>query len=202
MMMILTVRQRTMWHGTGEQLMETRMGSTLRKIQPTLIHVPTTRDIVYTPRWLSRVIIEHFQPTGLCLDPCAGDGAFFDFLPEESRDWCEIENGRDFLQFTGYVDWCIGNPPYSRLLEWIRHSFKIAENVVYLIPLHRVMGSGAFLEDVAKWGGLREILHIGTGTTAGFPFGHALAAVHYQRYWTDGTQWSSALKKPILKNTF
>lgn len=165
------------------------MGSSLLKIQPTLIHVVTVKDVVYTPGWLSKAIVEHFQPSGRCLDPCLGDGAFYDFLPE-GREWCEIENGRDFLQYEKRVDWCIGNPPYSCLLEWIRYSFKIADNIVYLLPLHRVMGSGSFLEDVAKWGGLKEVFYIGTGTDAGFPFGHALTAVHYKRGWRGGTQWS------------
>jgi hypothetical protein len=166
------------------------MGSTLLKIQPTLIHVPTQKDVVYTPRWLSRAIIDHFRPTGTCLDPCAGDGAFYDYLPAAGRDWCEIEQGRDFLAYQGRVDWCVGNPPYSRLLEWIRFSFKVAENIVYLVPLHRVMASAEFLADVQEWGGLRQVLLCGTGTRAGFPFGHALAAVHYQKDWQGGTAWS------------
>lgn len=166
------------------------MGSKLIKMQPTLIHVPTDKDVVFTPRWLSQAIIEHFQPSGLCLDPCIGDGAFYDFLPEASREWCEIENGRDFYKWTQPVKWCIGNPPYSHLLAWIRHSFTFAENVVYLIPLHRVMASATFLKDVARWGGLKEIYHVGTGTTAGFPFGHALAAVHYRKDWKLGTVWT------------
>lgn len=166
------------------------MGSTLQKIQPSLIHVAIDKDVVYTPRWLSKAIIEYFQPTGTCLDPCMGDGAFYDYLPENGRDWCEIDMGRDFLAYTGHVDWCIGNPPYSCLLEWIRYSFKIADNVVYLLPLHRVMASAAFLKDVRRYGGLKEVFEIGTGTDAGFPFGHALTAVHYRRDWDGGTIWT------------
>lgn len=165
------------------------MGSTLLKIQPSLIHVPVRKDIVFTPRWLSKTIINHFQPTGSCLDPCKGGGAFYDYLPLGS-DWCEINKGRDFLKYKGEVDWIIGNPPYSCLLEWIRHSFKVAENVVYLIPLHRIMSSASFLCDVEEYGGLKEIFFIGTGTDAGFPFGHALTAVHYQKDWHKGTTWS------------
>lgn len=166
------------------------MGSTLKKIQPTLLHVITQKDVVYTPRWLSKAIVAHFQPTKKCLDPCRGDGAFYDYLPENGRDWCEIEHGRDFLAYTKQVNWCIGNPPYSCLLEWIRYSFKIADNVAYLVPLHRVMASASFIEDVFDYGGLKEVLHIGTGTDADFPFGHALAVVHYQRGWQKGTSWT------------
>lgn len=166
------------------------MGGTLLKMQPTLIHVPTIKDVVFTPRWLSQAIVTHFQPSGPCLDPCAGDGAFYDFLPQDSREWCEITRGRDFYKWSRPVSWVIGNPPYSHLLSWIRHSFAVADNVAYLVPLHRVMASGSFLEDVSAWGGIKEIYYIGTGTTAGFPFGHALAVVHYQRGCTDGTMWT------------
>lgn len=177
------------------------MGSTLLKIQPSLIHVPTDKDVVYTPRWLSKAIVDHFQPSGTCLDPCAGDGAFYDCLSENGRDWCEIERGRDFLSYTSRVDWCIGNPPYSRLLEWIRYSFKIADNVAYLLPLHRVMASATFLDDVTAYGGLKEVLHIGTGTDAGFPFGHALTVVHYQRDWCGGTRWSQLRRTSWKQNS-
>ncbi len=166
------------------------MGSTLRKIQPSLLFVAIKKDVVYTPRWLAKGIVEYFQPSGLCLDPCMGDGAFYDFLPKNGRDWCEIKKGRDFLTYLSHVDWVIGNPPYSCLLEWVRHSFKVADNVVYLLPLHRVMTSASFLDDVYVWGGLKEVLFIGTGTDVGFSFGHALAVVHYQRGWHGGTKWT------------
>jgi len=165
------------------------MGSTLRWMQPTLIHVSTMKDVVYTPRWLAREIVDHFQPSGFCLDPCTGDGAFFECLPAGSA-WCEIERGRDFYAWTEPVDWVISNPPYSHLLSWIRHSFAVASNIVYLVPLHRVMGSEKFLRDVVDYGGLKEIFTIGTGTSVGFPFGHALVAVHYRRDWHGGTMWS------------
>lgn len=165
------------------------MGSTLKHTQPTLVHVPIEKDIVYTPEWLSKAIVDHFCPVLPCLDPCRGGGAFYKYMPSGS-DWCEIEDGRDFYQFTGLTQWCVGNPPYSELLGWIRHSFTVAENVVYLVPLHRIMASYQFLQDLDRWGGIAEILLVGTGTTAGFPFGHALAAVHFKKNYKGGTVWS------------
>jgi len=167
--------------------------------QPTLLHVPVKKDVVYTPRWLSAAIVDHFKPSGCCLDPCRGDGAFFDFLPPHSRDYCEIEQGRDFFSFSGPVDWIIGNPPYSILLSWIRHSFLVADNVAYLIPLHRVFASLPFLEDVRRYGGVAEVLVVGTGTTAGFPFGYALGVVHYRRGFSGGTRWSYLDVKAVAR---
>ena len=41
------------------------------------------KDIVMTPVYLAKNIIEHFEPTGLILDPCRGEGAFYD-----NYNWC------------------------------------------------------------------------------------------------------------------
>lgn len=42
-------------------------------------------DIVYTPRNISSGIVEFLNPSGYCLDPCRGDGAFYDYLPRNKR---------------------------------------------------------------------------------------------------------------------
>ena len=52
-----------------------------------------------TPEYLAKEIIEHFNPTGRILDPCRGEGAFYDNYPEGDHDWCELGEGRDFLQY-------------------------------------------------------------------------------------------------------
>jgi hypothetical protein len=165
------------------------MGKEL-KMQPSLLHVPITKDIVYTPVELAQDMVQWFNPRGICLDPCAGDDVFYNLLPAGS-DWCEIERGRDFYAWTKRVDWIIGNPPYSNLLAWIRHSFTVADDIVYLMPLHRVFASAQFLSDLFAWGCVAQIRLYGTGTDWGFPFGHALAAVNYRRMYHDNTTWSS-----------
>jgi len=165
------------------------MGSTLKKMQPTLLHVAVEKDVVYTPYALAEDIVKYFQPAGVCLDPCAGNGAFLELLPPGS-EWCEIEKGRDFYAWSNHVDWAISNPPYSHLLAWLRHSFKVASNIVYLIPSHRVFASNEFLDDLFAWGGIVHIRRYGTGSQWGFPFGHALAAVHYQSGYRGATTWS------------
>lgn len=165
----------------------------LLKMQPILVHVPANKDIVYTPDWLARDVVEYFTPQGECLDPCSGGGAFLQYLPTGS-EWCEIEQGRDFYAWTKPVDWIISNPPYSHLLAWIRHSFRVAENIVYLMPVHRVFSSAEFLKDLMKWGGVAQIRLYGTGTTAGFAFGNALGAVHYRKGYHGPTAWSQYQK--------
>jgi hypothetical protein len=165
-----------------------KMGKLLTP-QTALFNATPERDVVYTPAWLAALIVEHFKPAGRCLDPCRGEGAFYRLLPGGS-EWCELAEGVDFFAWSDQVDWIVGNPPYSCLLAWIRHSFEVARNIVYLMPLHRVFASYEFIADIRQFGGVREIFVIGTGTTAGFPFGHCLGAVHYQAGYTGETRWS------------
>ena len=58
------------------------------------------QDIVYTPRDLALDIIQHYNPTGRILDPSCGDGAFLHQFPGSDTDWCELEQGRDFLDLS------------------------------------------------------------------------------------------------------
>lgn len=155
-------------------------------MQPSLFHIEVTKDEVFTPDWLAKDMVEYFLPASFrrkpmtCLDPCAGDGVFYKYLPVGSL-WCEIKNKRDFYALHVKVDWIISNPPYSHLLSWIRHSFTVSKNIVYLVPIHRIWNSNEFLDDLYKWGGIAHIRRYGTGTDCGFPFGHAVAAIHFQK---------------------
>lgn len=158
-------------------------------MQPILLHVAAENDIIDTPIELARDIVDYFRPYGLCLDPCAGKDVFFNLLPKGS-DWCEIERGRDFYAYTKQVDWIVSNPPYSHYSAWLRHSMKIATNIVYLMPAYKPFASGKFLDTLFEWGGIKQIRRYGTGTQWGFPFGHALAAVHYQAGYDGPTTWS------------
>ena len=104
----------------------------------TLFEIPANpSDVVYTPVNVAKAIIKHLNPSGICLDPCMGDGAFYNNLPEP-RQWCEIDRGVDFLETNVKVDWVIGNPPYSIFLEFLEHSFKIANNVSFLVPTNKI----------------------------------------------------------------
>lgn len=158
-------------------------------MQPSLLHVPAESDIVSTPLELALDMVSFFKPSGVCLDPCAGNDVFFNLLPTGSY-WCEIRRGRDFYAWNRCVNWVFGNPPYSHYAAWMRHSMKIAKNICYVMPVYKVFASGKFLDDLFEWGGIVRIRRYGTGTEWGFPFGHALSAVHYQAGYTGPTHWS------------
>lgn len=87
-------------------------------------------DRIYTPDYLAKHIVEHFKPIGKILEPCCGDGAFLKYMP--TAEWCEIEKGKDFFEYNKKVDWIITNPPYSKYRDFLRHSFELANNVIFL----------------------------------------------------------------------
>ena len=157
--------------------------------QPQLLQIALDpQDIVYTPDWVARDMVEHFKPTGKILEPSCGDGVFLKYLP--TAEWCEIEKGRDFFAYNEQVNWIVGNPPYSVFSKWLGHSFDIAENIVYLIPLTRLFNSGFFIKRLLSWGGIVEMKYYADGQDLGFPIGFACGAVHFQRGYTGGTKIS------------
>lgn len=109
-------------------------------------------DIVYTPNDIAAGIVRFLNPKGKCLDPCKGDGAFYNYLPSGS-DYCEIREGKDFFDYTEKVDWVIGNPPYSIFEQFLHKSFSIADNVAFLVPTNKVFQRQLIMERINKWGG-------------------------------------------------
>lgn len=137
-------------------------------------------DVHFTNGELARRIVAHFAPRGRCLEPFKGDGAFLQHLPEGS-DWCEITEGRDFFKHTAPADWIITNPPFSNLTQVFAHAFSLSANCVFLIPISKYWSSAPRLKSVQTYGGLAEILHVGTGRAIGFDIGFPFAAMHFQR---------------------
>ena len=97
-------------------------------------------DIVFTPDEIAEKLVKMFKPTGKILEPCKGEGAFMKFLPKNT-DWCEIADGRDFFDYTKKVDWIITNPPYSNFDDFLKHSMEVANNIVFLVPIAKMLKS-------------------------------------------------------------
>ena len=131
--------------------------------------VPATnclaQDLVMTPPELAAVVIGHFagRMSGTVLDPARGQGAFHDRFPAcLDRHWCEITEGRDFLDWQQPVDWVMTNPPWSRLRDFSRHAMRIAPNIVWLAPLTNLT-TKARLRDLDEAGfGIAELVLIDT----------------------------------------
>ena len=43
-------------------------------------------------------MIKELSPTDSVLDPCRFKGAFYDKINNENKDWCEIQDGKDFYE--------------------------------------------------------------------------------------------------------
>lgn len=161
----------------------------------------TTNDNVMTPSWLAEKIVEHFQPRGVILDPCAGDGAFTSAMADlkalgyycENREGAACYNGCDFFDMPApeirQVDYIVSNPPYSILTPWLEHSFKIAENVIYLVQATSPFFTARRRLAAEHGFGIREMLYLNCPPewrAQKLSFGSGLAAVHWQLGWDDG----------------
>lgn len=135
-------------------------------------------DVHYTNDAVAARIVSHFKPVGKCLEPFRGDGAFYKHLPE-GTDWCEIEDGRDFFDCNNQYDWIVTNPPFSSLTQVFKHSFTLSKNCVFLVGISKYWSSKPRLDLAKDYGGLKEILHVGTGRQIGFDLGFPFAAMHF-----------------------
>ena len=147
---------------------------------------PIEKDVVYTPEPIAKDIIEWVKPSGVCLDPCKGDGAFFNNFPGV-RDWCELREGRDFFEYDKKVDFIIGNPPYSIFEDFLRHSFEIAGDVVYIVPTNKVFQRLLIMDMIMDWGGIYAVMMYGSGSNVGFPFGFSVGTFHFKKNYDGAT---------------
>ena len=144
-------------------------------------------DKVYTPETLARQIISLYNLQGKVLDPFKGGGAFYNQLPSTTINmWCEIDKGVDFFEFNEKVDWIISNPPYSIYTEVIKKSMEIADNIVYLVPLSKVVSSMGRLREIHQYGGIVSIHYFSSGR-ANFPFGFPSCAIYIKKNYKGDT---------------
>lgn len=67
-----------------------------------------------------------FNQDDIVLDPFRGTGHFYNNYPKMvNKEWCEIEEDRDFFNYKQQVDWICSNPPYSKIQAVIEHSCDI-----------------------------------------------------------------------------
>jgi hypothetical protein len=151
-------------------------------------------DLVFTPRSLAREIIEHFPLHGKLLDPCRGDGAFYDYFPEHCEtDWCEITQDRDFFDYDEHVDWIVTNPPWSRIREFLEHGMEIADNIVFLVQMVHVC-TKARLRAIRDSGfAFKEFYSVPTPPSPWPQCGFQVAAIHIARGWKGSTLFSGEL---------
>ena len=145
-------------------------------------------DDISTPVEISKMIIDMFDIQGTILDPFKGNGSFYNQYPNNVvKDWCEIKDGKDFFNYHKKVDWIISNPPYSILDEVLEHSFEIADNIVYLVPLSKIVSSMGRIREIKEYGGV-PFIYILSASKCGFPFGFPACAIYFKRNYKEDTK--------------
>lgn len=92
-------------------------------------------DKIYTPKPIALKMIEmcDLNKNDYVLDPSYGEGVFFNNFPEfVKKDFCEIEQGKDFFECNTRYTAVIGNPPYSLWDKWLEHTMKLTDKFCYL----------------------------------------------------------------------
>lgn len=139
------------------------------------------KDIVMTPEWLAKEIIQHFNPSGVILDPCRGEGAFYDNFPGNKNEWCELSEGEDFLTYNKKVDWIITNPPWSKMQQFLSHGMKVADNIVYLTTINHYTTKKRIRDMREHNFAIKEIYCVPTPKKPWPQLGFQLGAIHTQR---------------------
>lgn len=152
-------------------------------------------DKVYTPDFIVDEVLSEFgyliEQQESVLEPFLGEGAFYNKLTAYSEyvTWCEIDRGVDFLEYQGKVDWIITNPPYSVFKQMLPKMLNVADNIVMIIPLNKLISSMPRLMDVERAGfGIKRIHYLGSGRQLKFPFGFPVAAVYIKKGYSGDTK--------------
>ena len=155
-------------------------------------------DVVMTPLWFAKQIIDYFPLQGVVLDPCRGvSRAFYDQYPDHvQKDWCEILEDRNFFDWKVTVDWVIGNPPWSghAFTAFMSHAMKVADNVVLLIPSAMGLTTKKRIRVTELHGhGLKEIVFY-EWPVEWKQFAFSLTVHHWQRGWAGGVKVTNLMK--------
>ena len=80
------------------------------------------KDIVMTKPEMAKDLIDlvPLKEGDIVMECCKGNGAFYNNFPDYCvKEFCEINEGRDYLKYNGMVDYTISNPPFvPNLLFW------------------------------------------------------------------------------------
>jgi len=147
-------------------------------------------DYVLTPEWCAKDIMEFFKPEGKLLDPCCGlNGVFYNLMPEGS-EYCDIQLGKNFFDYKDKADWIISNPPYSIFKDWMTHSYEVADNIVYLLPMFKVFNALGLVRIYKNNGWIKHIRIYDTGRDIEWSRSRPIAAVYFKKGYTGDTEWS------------
>lgn len=154
-----------------------------------------SNDVVFTPPELAEAFVRHFKPKGFGLDPAMGTGAFFNAMLGK-KDWCEIDRGRDFFDYKRRVDYIMTNPPWSKMRDFLNHSYEIADDVYFLATIGNCF-TRARLDDMQRAGfAMVELCCCETPKVGVWPStGLQLGMVHIRRGYEGGIKLTRLERK-------
>ena len=160
-----------------------------------LIPTNTKReDCVQTPIEYAEAIVKHFNPQGKILEPCKGYGNFLNVLPE-GTEWCEILEGKDFMDYNKKVDWIITNPPYSKMRKFMQKAMDVSNNVVFLTSINHLWLKARLRDVFEKNFGIKEIVIF--DTPKNFPqSGFQIGCFHLQKGYVGDIIFNRLEVKP------
>ena len=138
-----------------------------------------SNDRVMTPLPLAQALAAALQPSGVILEPTAGTGNFVRALePYGDVQWCEIDRGRDFFDWTEPVDEIVTNPPWSLFAKVLAHALRLARGRVALVATVNHFWTRHRRELVRAAGfGIERIIECDAPKEWGAPTGFQLAMV-------------------------
>lgn len=151
-------------------------------------HISVSSDYVQTPEWCAKDMINFFNPSGKIIDPCRGENKVFYNLLD--CDWAEINDGIDFFKINDKYDWVIGNPPYSVFNKWIKHSYDIASNIVYLLPTFKAYNALSLMRLYYDKGHIKHIRLYDTGKDIPWLRSRPICAIYFKVGYFGSTEYS------------
>jgi len=94
-----------------------------------------SKDVFITPLELSKLHIDFIDSNenDIWLDPCKNNGSYYNQIPTDKKEWCEILEDKDFFKYEGNPDIIVQNPPYSLLNDWIKKNIELNPRVISLL---------------------------------------------------------------------
>jgi len=131
------------------------------------------------------ILKPYFIDNDRFLEPCKWTGSFYNNLPEHRKEWCEIDEWKDFFNYTDKVDWIITNPPYSIYEDFLDHCFEVADNIALLIPLAKPFSSLWRIKKIKQYWWIHTIwVFPFSASKAWFPFWFPLSLTYFKKWYT------------------
>ena len=96
-------------------------------------------DKIYTPPKVVDLMIEFsgYKHGDHVLEPAKGLGAIYDKL-KSPKEYCEIEEDKDYFNYDKKVEWVITNPPYSLIDAFLKHTYTLCNKFCFLIGCEKL----------------------------------------------------------------